>query len=88
MTRRTTQTFHGYDRPDVTVTLPDGHEHAGEHFGTLRAWAVDDDTGDWFGQAEYSVAPGNQLLGWIPADQLRPYGELTDDDGLVNRPRS
>jgi hypothetical protein len=83
MTRRITQTFHGWDQPDVVVTLPADHEHPGEHAGLLRAWAVDDETGDWWGMCNYYVGPGMQMLGWVHQDHLRPVVELTDDDGLV-----
>ncbi|TGN65036.1 hypothetical protein EXE59_14470 [Nocardioides eburneiflavus] len=80
-----TQTFHGWEQREVTISLPDDHEHAGEHFGLLRAWAVDDETGDWWGMCNYYAAPGRQMLGWIHEDHLRPCGDLTDDDGLVDR---
>ena len=65
MTRRITQTFHGFDKPEVIVTLPEYDKNPGEHQGVLRAWAVDDETGDWWGMCEYYVATGVQLLGWI-----------------------
>lgn len=84
MTRRTTETFTGFNMPDVIVTLPDDHEHPGEHRGELRAWAVDDETGDWWGQCQYRARPGHQLLGWIHQDHLRRDADLTDDDGLVD----
>jgi hypothetical protein len=85
MTRRITQAFFGYDQPDVSVTLPEDHEHAGEHTGSLRAWAVDDETGDWWGMCNYSVSASEQYIGWVHQDNLRPVVELTDDDGLVSR---
>ena len=47
------------------------------------AWAVDE-TGYWWGQCEYNVDVGMQVLGWIHHDHLRPVVELTDDDGLVD----
>lgn len=83
MTRRMTQTFHGWDQPDVTVTLSDDHEYAGEHSGLLRAWAVDDETGEWWGMCNYYVGAGMQMLGWIHEDHLRPVADLSEDDGLV-----
>lgn len=82
MTRRITETFHGYEQPDVLVTLPDD-EHPGELKGNLRAWAVDDETGDWWGMCQYYVATGVQLLRWVHESQLRRDGDLTDDDGRV-----
>lgn len=87
MTRRTTHTFHGFDQPEVLVTYPAGHEHAGEHRGLLRAWAVDDETGEWWGMCQYHVAAGVQLLDWVHEDHVRRDGDLTDDDGLVLRTR-
>lgn len=83
MARRITETFHGYDQPDVLVTLPKGHEHPGEHKGNLRAWALDDETGDWWGMCQYYAATGVQLLGWIHETQLRRDGDLTEDDGMI-----
>lgn len=83
MTRRTTQTFHGWDQPTVEITLPDDHEHPGVHTGDLRAWAVDDTTGDWWAMCQYYVATGSQMLGWIHQDHVRPVVELTDDDGRI-----
>lgn len=85
MTRRITQTFHGWAQPEVTITLPDHHRHPGVHFGLLRAWAVDDETGDWWGMCNYYAGVGMQYLDWISADHLRPCGDLADDDGLVAR---
>lgn len=84
MTRRITETFHGYDMPDVIVTLPDDNEHPGEHRGELRAWAIDDENGDWWGMCQYRIAPGSQYLGWIHESQLRRDGDLTDDDGRIS----
>ena len=86
MVRRITQVFHGWDQRDVTVTLPESHPHAGEHQGFLRAWAVDDETGDWRGMCDYYAGVGMQYLGWIHEDHLRPSGGLTDDNGLVVDP--
>ncbi|MFC7362214.1 hypothetical protein [Nocardioides astragali] len=83
MTRRITQTFHGWGQRDVVVTLAEDQEHAGEHSGLLRAWAVDDETGDWWAMCNYYVGPGMQMLGWVHQDHLRPVVELTDGDGLV-----
>lgn len=83
MTRRTTQVFHGWNQPEVVVTLPADHEHPGEHKGVLRAWAVDDETGDWWAQCQYYVDVGVQMFGWIHQDHVRPVVELTDDDGRV-----
>ena len=57
---------------------------AGEHEGLLRAWAVDDERGDWSAMCAYYVPPGVQLLGWIHQDNVRPVVELTDDDGLAS----
>jgi hypothetical protein len=87
MTRRTTQTFHGFGQPEVIVTLPDDHDHPGEHRGELRAWALDDETGDWWGLCQYRVAVSEQMLGWIHESQLRRAADLTDDDGLVDPDR-
>lgn len=84
MARRMTQTFHGWDQPDVLVTFPHDHEHPGSHSGLLRAWAVDDDTGEWWGMCSYYVGIGVQMLGWVHQDHLRPYGELADEDGAVD----
>ena len=83
MARRMTQVFHGWDQRDVTVILPAGHEHPGEHPGLLRAWAVDDETGESWGMGNYYAGVGMQYLDWIHEDHLRPSGDLTDDDGLV-----
>jgi hypothetical protein len=83
MTRRITDTFDGHEQPDMIVTFPDDHEHPGEHTGNVRAWAVDDQTGDWWGMCQYHVTTGVQLLGWIHESQLRRDGALTDDDGRV-----
>ncbi len=58
MARRMTQVFHGWDQRDVTVTLPAGHERAGEHQGLLRAWAFDDETGEWWGMRTTTPASG------------------------------
>ena len=82
MTRRTAETFFGFDQPAVVVTLTDddGTEH--EHGGELRAWAVDDQTGDWWGMAQYRVGL-EQFLAWLPAHQLRRDNDHTDNDGLV-----
>ncbi len=79
-----TQAFHGWDQRDVTVTLPADHEHAGEHAGLLRAWAVDGETGEWWGMCNYCAGVGMQYLDWIHEDHLRPSGDLTDDDRLVD----
>lgn len=84
MTKRITQTFHGWDQRDVAVTFPEGHEHTGVHSDLLRAWAVDDETGDWWGMCNYYVGPGMELLGWIHQDHMRPVADLTDNDGLVD----
>ncbi len=70
VTRRTTHTYYGFDMP-------------GEHRGELRAWALDDDTGDWWGLCQYRVTPSEQMLGWIHETQLRRDGDLTDEDGRV-----
>jgi hypothetical protein len=78
-----TQVFHGWDQLDVTVTLPHDHQHPGEHPGLLRAWAVDDETGEWWGMCNYYAGVGMQYLDWIHADQLRPCGDLIDDDGQI-----
>lgn len=83
MARRTTHTYYGFDMPDVVLTLPDFHEQAGEHRGELRAWAVDDDTGDWWANVQYRTGPGEQFLAWLPADQVRRDADLTDE----RRPR-
>lgn len=83
MTRRITETFHGYNQPEILVTFPDDHDHPGEHQGVLRAWAVDDETGEWSGMCNYTVAPGVTYLGWIHQDQLRRDGDLGDNDGLT-----
>lgn len=83
MTRRVTEIFHGYDQPDVLVTFRDDHDHPGVHQGVMRAWAVDDETGDWWGMCDYTVAPGVTYLGWIHEDQLRRDGDLGNDDGLI-----
>lgn len=83
MARRVTQTFHGWDQPEVWVTVPEGQDHAGEHRGLLRAWAVDDETGDWWGMCAYYVGVGEQFLGWVHQDHLRPVVELRDEDGRV-----
>jgi hypothetical protein len=84
MARRITQTFHGLDQPDVIVALPDDHERPGEHPGSLRAWAVDDETGDWWGWCIYYAGVGMQYIDWIHQDHLRPVVELTDNDGRVD----
>ena len=78
-----TQTFHGWDQPVVHVTFPAGHEHPGEHPGSLRAWAVDDETGHWWAMCTYYVGPGTQLIGWIHQDHVRPVADLDDDDGVA-----
>lgn len=78
MTRRITETFHGFEQPDVLVTI-DGAEHSGE----LRAWALDDESGDWWGLCQYRLEPGQRMLGWIHQDQVRRDGDLTDDDGRM-----
>jgi hypothetical protein len=75
MTRRITKTFHGWDQPEVVVTLPERNEHAGDHAGLLRAWAVDDETGDWWGMCSYYLGVGVQMLGWIHQDHLRPASD-------------
>jgi hypothetical protein len=80
MARRMTHTFTGWAQPEVAFALPDDHQHAGAHFGLLRAWAVDDETGEWWGMCNYSTRPGMQYLNWIHADHQRPSGDLTDDD--------
>ncbi len=82
MARRMTHIFHGWNQPDVTVTLPDYHPHAGEHQGLLRAWAVDDETGEWWGMCNYYAGVGMQYVDWVHQDHLRPSGELAED-GLV-----
>jgi hypothetical protein len=50
----------------------------------LRAWAVDDESGDWWAQCTYSVGIGMNMLGWVHQDHVRPNVELTDDDGLIS----
>lgn len=84
MARRITQVFHGGDQRDVIVTLPADHGRASEHCGLLRAWAVDDETGEWWGMCSYYVGTGVQMLGWVNQGHLRPVVELTDQDGLVD----
>lgn len=84
MTRRITETFYGFDMPDVLVTISTDSEDAGEHRGELRAWALDDATGEWWGFCQYRVRPGRQLLGWIHETGLRRDAELTDHDGLLD----
>ena len=68
----------------MVVTIPDAQDFPGEHTGVLRAWPVDDETGDWWAMCRYYVGPGMQLLGWIHQDHMRPVDELTDADGLVD----
>lgn len=77
--RKVTYTYYGYDRPDIIVTIDD-HEYRGE----LRAWAIDDDTGDWWANVQYRTAPGSTYIRWLPANQVRRDADLTDDDGRVN----
>lgn len=80
--RRMTQTFHGWDQPDIVVTLPKCYERPGEHHGLLRAWAVDDETGDWWAMCNYYVGPVCRCL----AGSTRTTSdvvELTDNDGLI-----
>ena len=77
MTRRMAQVFHRWDQRDATVTFPAGHEHPGEHPGLLRAWAVDDETGEWWGMCNYYAGVGMQYVDWIHGDHLRPSGDLT-----------
>lgn len=72
MARRITQTFHGWDQPAVIVSFAKDHEHPGEHPGSLRAWAVDDETGDWWAMCTYYVGTGIQLLGWVHQDHVTP----------------
>lgn len=52
--------------------------------GSCAAWAVDDETGDWWAMCNYDVGTGMQMLGWIHQDHVRPVVELTDADGLVD----
>jgi hypothetical protein len=82
MTRRMTQTFTGSAQPEVTITFPGDHQHTGVYFSLLRAWAVDDETGDWWGMCNYYAGVGMQYLDWIHQDHLRPSGDVTDD-GLI-----
>lgn len=82
MARRMTQTFHGFDRRDVIITIPDGDEHAGTYNGQLRAWAVDDETGDWWADVIRMDGMYNYPE-WQPAERVR-LAELTDYDGLVD----
>lgn len=67
--------------------VPDDHEHPGQHPGCLRAWAVDDETGDWWAMCSYYVNTGMQLLGWVHQDHVTPVADLSDDDGLVGPAR-
>lgn len=83
--RRMTQTFHGWNQPEVTITLPDNHPHSGVHDGLLRAWAVDDETGEWWGMCNYNAGVGTQYLEWIHADHLRPAGDHAAAEGLRRR---
>lgn len=55
----------------------------GEHPGLLRAWAVDDETGEWWATCQYYVGTGVQMLGWVHQDHVRPVADLTDAEGLV-----
>jgi hypothetical protein len=80
VTRRITQSFHGFDMPDVIV-IPSGDTE--ERRGELRGWALDDETGEWWGLCQYRAEPGRRVLDWFHETQLRRDGDLTDDDGLV-----
>ena len=51
--------------PDVVVTIGDA-----EHRGELRAWARDG-AGEWWAMVQYRTEPGRQMLGWLPACQVR-----------------
>jgi hypothetical protein len=82
MTRRMTQVFHGWDQRDVTVTLPAGHDHAVEHPGLLRAWAVDDETGDWWGCRTSTGPTGRSVVRRSPPVDL--LGQAREDVAVAS----
>lgn len=55
-------------RPDDTRMV--WVERAGEwHLGELEAYRETED--GWVGSVRYAVAPGEQYIGWLPAEQIR-----------------
>ena len=71
----------------TNATSPSSSPLATSTVASIRAscepGAVDDETGEWWGMCNYYIGPGIQMLGWIHEDHLRPSGDLTDDDGVV-----
>ena len=66
VTKRIAHTLYGFDRSDVVVKLLDDHEHPGKRRGELRAWALDDETGDWWGRVNTTSQPASN---WATAQK-------------------
>jgi hypothetical protein len=71
MAREITETFFGYDQPDVWIEV-DGTEYRGE----IRAKATDGDPVTnrdcvWWAQCLVRYAPGDNRIEWHPADRVR-----------------
>lgn len=71
MARQITETYFGYDQPDVWIEV-DGTEYRGE----LRAKATDGnpDTNQgclWWAFCLVRYAPGDNRIEWHPADRVR-----------------
>lgn len=71
MAREITETYFGYDQPDVWVEV-DGIEYRGE----IRAKATDGDPTTnqgcvWWAYCNVRYAPSDNRLEWHPADRVR-----------------
>jgi hypothetical protein len=71
MARQITETYFGYDQPDVWIEV-DGTEYRGE----MRAKATDGDLDTnrgcvWWAHCLVRYAPGDNRLEWHPADRVR-----------------
>ena len=83
MVRRITETFHGFNMPEVWIEV-EGVEYHGE----LRAWAVDDypdsNEGDeWWAMCNWHCTRSETRIDWFPAGRVRRVADLDDEDGQV-----
>ena len=87
MTRRITETFFGYDQPNVWIEV-DGVEYRGE----IRAKATDGDPDTnrgcvWWAQCNVRYAPGDNRIEWHPAHHVRiDADDLAGLDFVRSRP--
>jgi hypothetical protein len=59
----------GDDRPDVDVDVDEILIDGKSYFGVLRDWRRA--SGSWLGNVIWNKAPGDNRLGWFPAERIR-----------------